>query len=264
MRNLTGTYRYLILLGVLFIFAFAYGSGKESTHTHGTSAESAMTNEASAAAAGATITGTVKFEGKVPRLGILKMEAEPACAAKHPTPVKSQALVLGEGNTMGNIFVKIKSGLKKKDYPVPTEPVVVDQNGCMYHPHVFGIRAGQTLKILNSDGILHNIHPLPKINAQFNLAMPKFKKVSKKKFTKVEEDPFLIKCDVHPWMGAYAAVMGHPFFNVTGKDGKFEISGLPAGTYEVEAWHEKLGTRTATVTVADGETKTIDFTFKRK
>jgi plastocyanin len=203
---------------------------------------------ASGGAPGA-IAGTVNFEGTAPQLSTLKMDAEPICAAKHTTAVKSQALVLGDGNVLGNVLVKVKSGLSGKNYPTPTEPVVLDQNGCIYEPHVFGVMVGQTIKILNSDGILHNIHPLPKVNKPFNLAMPKFKKESERAFDQVEEDPFLIKCDVHPWMGAYAAVMSHPYFKVTGTDGKFEIAGL--------------GVLTASVTVAAGATETVDFTFKR-
>jgi plastocyanin len=210
-----------------------------------------------------SVAGTIHFEGDVPTLSTIKMDAEPICAAKHTEAVKSQALLLGDGNTMGNVMVKVKSGLAKSSYPAPSEPVVLDQNGCIYHPHVLGVMVGQTLKILNSDGILHNIHPLPKVNEQFNLAMPKFKKESQRIFDQVEEEPFLVKCDVHPWMGAYLAVMSHPYFSVTGKDGKFEIAGLQAGTYELEAWHEKMGSMTANVTIAPGATETVDFTFKR-
>jgi plastocyanin len=214
-------------------------------------------------AAGATITGTVTYEGKVPKLRVIDMGAEPSCAAKHSPPAKSQALVLGEGNTMANIFVKVKSGLPKKTYDPPKEPVVVDQNGCIYEPHVFGVMVKQPIKFLNSDGILHNVHPLPKKNRTFNLAMPKAIKETVKTFSKVEEEMFIIKCDVHPWMQAYMSVMPHPFYSVTGKDGKFTISGLDAGTYEIEAWHERLGTKTMSVTVKEGETRTVDFTFSR-
>jgi hypothetical protein len=124
--------------------------------------------------------------------------------------------------------------------------------------------AGQPIKILNSDGILHNVHPLPKNNRKFNLAMPKAITSTEKSFPKVEETPFVIKCDVHPWMKAYAAVLGHPFYSVTSKDGKFNISGLEPGNYEVEAWHEKMGTLTASVTVKAGETAVNNFVFERK
>ncbi len=210
-----------------------------------------------------TIVGTVTFDGEVPKLKILNMDAEPACAAKHTEPVRSQALVLGDGNTLANVFVKIKSGLPEKKWAPPSEPVVLDQNGCIYDPHVFAVMVGQPLKILNSDGILHNIHPIPKINRSFNFAMPKTVKEAVRKFKKVEEEPFPIKCDVHPWMLAYMAVMSHPFYSVTGKDGKFTIENVPEGNYELEAWHEKLGTLTAPVNVSANETVTVEFVFKR-
>jgi len=215
------------------------------------------------APASAVISGVVTFQGSVPKLGEINMAADPGCMNKHAEKVFSQALVLGKNNTMANIFVRVISGLPKKNYPAPKEPVVLNQIGCMYSPHVFGVMVDQPLKILNSDGILHNIHPLPKINRKFNVAMPKTITETEKVFNKVEEDKFTIKCDVHPWMNAYAAVMSHPFYSVTGKDGKYSISGLDAGTYEIEAWHEKLGTMTAKVTVKAGETATADFAFKK-
>lgn len=207
-----------------------------------------------------SVTGTIKYEGAVPKLRPLKMDADPGCAKKHTSPVKSELLVLGEGNTMANIFVQVTGGLPAKDYPTPSEPVVIDQEGCRYIPHVLGVMVGQPLKILNSDGLLHNIHALPKVNQGFNQAMPASVKEMTKTFSK-KEPMFKIKCDVHPWMGAWIAVMDHPYFAVTGKDGKFEIDGLPAGTYEVEAWHEKLGKKSATVTISGDEAQTADFTF---
>lgn len=213
--------------------------------------------------AGATITGTVVYSGAVPKMRPIDMGAEPTCAAKHTTTAVSQALVLGADNKMAYVFVKVKSGLAKKTYEAPKEPVVIDQNGCVYEPHVFGVMAGQDLKFLNSDGVLHNVHPLPKVNRSFNLAMPKAIKETVKSFDKVEEEMFTIKCDVHPWMQAFMCVMPHPFYSVTGKDGKFTISGLEPGTYEIEAWHERLKAQTATVTVKAGETKSVDFTFSR-
>jgi len=212
-----------------------------------------------APAMAAKITGTVKYEGAVPTLRPLKMDADPGCAKKHSGPVAPDLLVLGDGNTMANIFVQIKNA-PSKEYPAPSEPAVLDQQGCQYHPHVLGVMVGQTFKILNSDGLLHNVHSLPKVNTSFNRAMPGNVKDAEFTFTKAEE-MFKIKCDVHPWMGAYVAVMTHPFFDVTETDGKFSIDGLPAGTYEVEIWHERLGTKTAKVTVADGDSKSVDFTL---
>jgi len=212
-------------------------------------------------AAGATISGTVTFAGTVPKLNTIPMDADPVCAKKHTTPVQSEKLVLGPGNTMGNILVWVSKGLPAgKTFPVPSTPVTLDQNGCMYVPHVQGIMVGQTYRILNSDGVLHNIHSLPKVNATFNKPMPPTMKEATTKFDK-PEDVFQIKCDVHPWMQAYIGVFTHPFFATTGKDGKFTISGLDPGTYTITAWHERLGTQTATVTVAANATATSNFKF---
>ena len=221
----------------------------------------AMTIWPGAAFAASTITGTVTFAGNVPKLAPLAMDADPACAKKHTAPVPNEMLVLGNGNTMGNILVWVSKGVPAgKKYPVPTTTVTLDQNGCQYKPHVQGIMVGQAYKILNSDGVLHNVHALPKINPSFNKPMPPTMKETTVKFDKAEP-VFQIKCDVHPWMTAYMGVFEHPFFSATGTDGKFTISGLDPGTYEITAWHEKLGTQTATVTVAANETKTQNIKF---
>ena len=213
------------------------------------------------ALAASSITGTVTFDGKVPALRPLAMDADPACAKKHSKPVPNEMLVLGSGNTMGNILVWVSKGLPAgKTWPAPKTPVTLDQKGCQYVPHVQGIMVGQPYKILNSDGILHNVHALPKINQGFNQPMPANMKESTKTFTKPEA-VFQIKCDVHPWMSAYVGVFTHPFFSVTKTDGKFTISGLEPGTYEITAWHERLGTQTASVTVGASDTKTQNFKF---
>jgi plastocyanin len=212
------------------------------------------------AAFAGTITGTVVYEGKVPVLKPLAVAAEPMCAKKHAT-VPNEALVLGAGNSMANVVVKVASGLPAgKTWPAPTTPVTMDQVGCQYVPHVLGVMVGQPFKVLNSDGVLHNVHSLPKINRSFNMAMPPTRKEATETFTKAE-GMFVVKCDVHPWMQSYVGVFAHPFFAVTGTDGKFSLANLPAGTYEVEAWHEKLGTQKSTVTVGASDTKTQSFKF---
>ena len=211
--------------------------------------------------AASSITGTITFDGKAPSLRPLAMDADPACAKKHTGPVANEMLALGSGNTMGNVMVFVSKGIPAgKTYPAPTTPVVIDQNGCQYKPHVMGIMVGQAYKILNSDGVLHNVHALPKINKGFNRPMPATVKEASATFDK-EEAIFQIKCDVHPWMNAFVAVFTHPFFSVSGTDGKFTISGLDAGTYEITAWHERLGTQTATITVGGSDTKSQNFKF---
>ena len=211
--------------------------------------------------AASSVSGTVTFDGKTPALKPLAMDADPACAKKHQKPVPSEMLVLGNGNSMGNIMVWVSKGLPAgKTWPAPKTPVVLDQDGCQYKPHVMGVMVGQAYKILNSDGILHNVHALPKINRGFNRPMPATVKEATATFDKAEA-VFQIKCDVHPWMNAYVGAFTHPFFSVTGADGKFAISGLDPGTYEITAWHERLGTQTASVTVGANETKAQNFKF---
>ncbi len=214
---------------------------------------------ANALAAGGSVTGTVKFDGTAPTFKEIKMDADPICVGHHKDAVYPQTLVLGEGQTMGNIFVYVKNA-PAGNFAPPADPVVIDQLGCTYSPHVVGVQVGQKVKILNPDGTLHNVHSLSKVNPEFNMAMPKFRTEVEKTFDK-PEFMFAMKCDVHPWMTAWVSVMEHPFFMVTQPDGKFEIKGLAAGTYEIVAWHEKLGSKTATVTVADGAASTNDFTF---
>ena len=215
----------------------------------------------SVADAASTINGTITFTGKPPVLRPLAMDADPVCAKKHAKPVLAEMLVLGGGNTMGNVIVWVSKGLPAgKTWPAPKTPVTLDQQGCLYVPHAMGIMVGQPYRILNSDGILHNIHTLPKVNPSFNRAMPATLKETSTTFAK-PEPIFQIKCDVHPWMSAYIGVFTHPFFSVTSTDGKFTISGLDAGSYEISAWHERLGTQTASITVTGSDTKTQDFKF---
>lgn len=209
-----------------------------------------------------SISGKVVYDGEAPKFRQIKMDADPICLTKHGKPVYPQSLLLGANKELGNVFVYVKKGLPNKKYTPPTEPVVLDQKGCMYTPHVTGVMVGQPVKILNPDGTLHNVHAMSKINPEFNLAMPKFRKSTTKVFDK-PEFMFAMRCDVHPWMVAWLSVMSHPYFSVTSTDGIFKIDNLPAGTYTIEAWQEKLGVKTAEVTISGSEEKTIDFTFSR-
>ena len=219
---------------------------------------------ANAMAGDAKVVGTVKFDGQAPNMNVIKMDADAKCIANNSgKEVKSPTLVMGTGQTVANVFVRVKSGLPTgKTYTAPTTPVEINQHGCMYIPHVIAAMTGQQVKFLNNDGTLHNVHVMSKVNPELNVAMPAFKKEAVQTFGKAE-DPFMVKCDVHPWMNGFVAVMDNPYFSVTKEDGKFEITGLEPGTYEVEVWHEKLGTQTFSVTVAAGETKTRDITLKR-
>lgn len=207
-----------------------------------------------------SITGTITFEGKAPKMKPLRLDADPICVANNEIAPKKEWLILDENKGVKNVLVFITEGLNI-DYSPPEEPMVIDQKGCIYSPHVVGIMAGQQLDILNNDGTLHNIHALPKVNKEFNKAQPRSKKKLSVKFEKPEA-PFKVKCDVHPWMGAYIGVFDHPCFAVSGDDGTYIISDLKPGEYVIEAWHEKLGSQTANVTVSDSAAHQ-DFTFKK-
>lgn len=213
-----------------------------------------------------SITGKIVYEGAIPAAlsKPIDTSGDPACAAHAgDNPPVNEVLVLGEGQTMANIVVKVIKGLPEgKTWPAPAEPAIMTQAGCRYSPHVMALQLGQTLKVLNPDGILHNVNCQPKINRPMNKAMPKNLKELEFNFDKAE-DPFRFKCDVHPWMMAFCTVIEHPFFDVTEKDGIFTIDGLDPGEYEIEAWHERLGKQTATVTVTADEPGKADFTFKR-
>ena len=260
----------LLVLGLLMAYASGCG-GSQSVDIAQQSSEPGIDRGAptvaesapAAPALGASwIAGTVTFEGEAPALRPVNMSAEAVCYEKHGgKPAPNEALVLGPRNTMGNVMVWVSKGLPAgKTWPAPNTPVVLDQDGCMYKPHVMGIMVGQPYRILNSDGILHNIHTLPKINPAFNRGQPATVEEMTTTFPK-PETMFQVKCDVHPWMSAYVGVFTHPFFSVTGADGRFTISGLRAGTYEITAWHERLGEQTASITVAANDTTTQDFTF---
>lgn len=205
-----------------------------------------------------TITGTVSYKGAAPKVRPVRMDAE--CGAFHSDPVMNESDVVNENGTSKWVFVYVKEGLGDMKFDPPGTPVVFDQVGCKYTPHVFGVQAGQPIQILNSDPMLHNIHALPKTNRPFNFGMPKKGDERTQSFKKAEV-MVKIKCDVHPWMGAYAGVVDHPYYAVTGDDGSFTIKNLPAGEYVLEAWHETHGTKTMTVKVENNGSATADFSF---
>jgi plastocyanin len=212
--------------------------------------------------AGGTISGKVKFTGAAPVMAKIDMSDEATCQKDYTTPPTKEDVVAGAGGALANVFVYVKAGLPATyTAPAATTPVVLDQHGCRYHPHVFGIMVGQTLSIKNSDGIAHNIKAKGVKNRPFNISQPN-SMATTRTFT-APEVMVPLECNVHGWMKAWLGVLPHPFFAVTGADGSFKITGLPPGTYTIEAWHERFGTQTATVTVAAGA-KTQDFTFASK
>ena len=210
---------------------------------------------------GGAVTGRARFTGAKPTNPRIDMSEEAACKAKYTTPPTAETVIVNPNGTLANVFVYVKAGLPAgATYPAPATPVVIDQNGCRYHPHVLGIMVGQNLEIQNSDPLLHNIKARPVKNRPFNVSQPSAGMKTMRTFTAAEV-MVPLECNVHGWMNAFLGVLPHPFFAVTGADGSFSLKGLPPGTYTIEAWHEKYGTQTATVTVAGAAPKTQDFTF---
>ena len=246
--------------------AFLVSCGGGNTNQNAQNAAPASSGAAAPAAPAvdpaiaATVTGKVTFTGTAPAPAPIKLGADPYCEKANPG-LTTENEVVGKDGAIGNVFVYVKDGLGDRTFPAPSAPVLLDQKGCHYAPHVLGIQVGQPLQIVNSDDTLHNIHGLPKANREFNQGQPiQGMKMTHTFSTKEVMIPF--KCDVHAWMNAWIGVLDHPYYAVTSTDGTFSLKGLPPGTYTIEVWHERLGTQTQTVTVGEKETKDVAFTFK--
>lgn len=210
------------------------------------------------------ISGTIGITGNIPKPAMIDMSMDHSCMKLYGgKQVASPLVEVNPNSTLKNVFIYVKNGLANKKYPAPADPVVLNQQGCMYHPHVAGMLVGQQLEIVNDDAVLHNIHALPKNSGQFNIGQPKKGQKNFKTFDK-PEIMVKIKCDVHPWMSAWIGVLDHPFFAVSDDKGNFEIKNLPAGEYDLEAWHEKFGVQTLHVKVGKANVKNADFTYTVK
>lgn len=212
-------------------------------------------------AAPAAVSGVVKLDGPAPAVKPISMTKDPECMKMHPGGANTEETITGPDGTLGNVIVYVSEGLGDRTFDPPANPVVIEQKGCTYHPHVLTMQANQKIQIVNSDPTSHNIHPVPLNNREWNKSQPSGQPPLEATFAR-EEIAIPVKCNEHPWMRAYIAVFKHPFFMVTSKDGKFELKNLPPGQYTISAWHEKFGTVEQKVAVGPKETKTVDFVFK--
>ena len=215
------------------------------------------------AATAGSVTAIVKFEGAPPAPQLISLNGDPKCVSEHGSAQRAdEQIVVGDNQALQNVFVYVKDGLGAYGFPLPAEPVVLDQDKCRYVPRVLGVRVGQVLQVRNSDPLLHNVRSNAVINQSFNKSTPLEGMSFDHRFaTKEVMVPF--KCDVHGWMSAYVGVLDHPYFGTTAPDGKVVLGNLPPGTYTIEAWHEQLGTRTQQVTIAAKESKDVSFSFAR-
>lgn len=202
------------------------------------------------------LSGKISYTGTPPKAKMLETKSDPVCLKAHGA-VPAEEIVVGDGG-LQNVFIYVKGGLEGQTFEAPKTPVDLDQVGCRYKPHVLGVMTQQKIEIVNSDDTLHNVHPLPKDNREWNLAMP-FKGQRVKKSFRKPEIGIAVTCNVHNWMSAYICVVDNPFFAVSSADGSFTISGLPDGEYTIAAWHEKLGEKSAKVTVKGATTTSFTF-----
>jgi plastocyanin len=209
----------------------------------------------------ATVKGKIKFEGEAPKREAIDMKSDGVCVKAHSAEVLKEDVVVGKDGALKNVFVYVKKGIEGK-YDAPATTAVLDQHGCVYAPHVFGVVAGQKISIKNSDGTTHNIHTYGKKNRVINQGQPSGSPELSVEW-KVAEMSLWIKCDMHSWMSSVCHVMKHPFFAVSGDDGSFEIKNLPAGKYTIAALHETLGEQTVDIEVAAKDSKDANFSFKK-
>lgn len=212
-----------------------------------------------------SIAGTISFAGGAPAKKGISMDADPVCASSNPDPHAEDIVV--NGDKLANVFVYVKDGtvggknFSGYQFPAPPQPVTLDQKGCQYTPHVIGVQVNQTFNVTNSDPTAHNVNVDAKQNEKFNQGQSPGAAPITKQFKRAET-VIPVKCNQHPWMRAYVGVLQHPFFAVTDGEGRFEIKGVPAGTYTLVAWHEKYPQGlTHSITVGASEAKTADFSF---
>ena len=260
MRDLFGLGRAMVM-ATAAMFVIACGGGDAGGAAGG--GEEAAAEEMASPVDPATSGGIhamVAFEGMAPEMDAIDMASEPACAATYDDTPMAEEVVVGDDGGLANVFVYVREGLDASlSFPTPSSAVVMDQVGCRYVPRVVGVQAGQDLTFRNSDGLPHNINASPAENRGFNISQPV--NMDTNRSFPLAEVMVPVRCDVHGWMGAYVGVLDHPFHGVTGMGGDAHLGGLPPGEYVVEAWHERYGTQTATVTVVTGETAMASFSF---
>ncbi len=215
------------------------------------------TKEEAASSEKIDLKGVITFTGTPPKGKKLSLPG----GCKPSGETLSNEVIVTNGK-LQNVLVRITKGFEGKTFAeIPSEPLILNQENCIYHPRVAAARVGQEVIFVNSDPIFHNVKSVTKLNENFNLAMPKKDMRISKRFDKAE---FIMqaKCSVHPWMIATLAIIEHPFFSVSDVKGEFTIKSLPPGHYTLEVWHEVFGVQTKEIDV-DGKTK-LDLAFNYK
>jgi Carboxypeptidase regulatory-like domain len=208
-----------------------------------------------------TISGIVHLEGTPPTMRAINMRSVPSCDKMHATPPTLEDVVPGDNGTLQNVVVYLKGDFTPYSFPAATEPVKIDQLGCLYVPHVVAATIRTPVQVHNSDSVTHNSTTITKVNAPWNETQSVGSAPVERVFS-VPEIALALKCSVHPWMKVYMAIFSHPYFQVTGKDGSFSLKNVPPGSYTLSAWQERYGTMEQQVTLAPKGEQTVTFTFK--
>jgi hypothetical protein len=235
------------------LFSFACGGGDSAKPTRQPTPLDLSTT--------GIISGVVQFDGAAPEQTIAQLSGWSECAVQHPEGNPKAGDVLVSNGKLQNAMVYIKDGLGDRVFAVPTTPAVLDQKGCVFIPRILGVQTDQDLKMLNSDPLAHNVHGLSQHSSSWNFSLG-VKGASRTISVPKQEFMIEVKCDIHPWMRAYIGVFDHPYFMLSGADGRFTLKDVPPGAYTVEAWHERFGVQSQKVTVGTKETKEISFTFR--
>ncbi len=256
--------RRTIILGICAVSILAFACSRSQPSSSAPNATPAVTSFKVDPQTAGEISGKIFFSGKKLPAKKVDMDEDPLCAKQHATPVMDEVIAAngsGQEMTLGNVFVYVKKGLEDKNFAPPADNVTIEQKGCWFGPRVLGIQVGQTLKVINSDPLTHNIHPLPQVNREWNQSQAPGAEAFERKFTQPEV-MIRVKCNIHNWMHAWVGVVAHPYFVVTGADGSFTLRNLPPGTYTIEAWHEQLGRQEQQLTVAPAGKSESNFKFK--
>ena len=208
-----------------------------------------------------TITGTIRYTGPKPERKAIDMGSDAFCQQAHAGhPVYDESIVTGRAGGLANVFVYIQAGLEGKTFEPAQGSVVLNQHGCMFEPRVFGIRAGQVMAVRNSDKTSHDVHPKPTNNYDWNQQQSPGAPDLEHRFPRADV-MIPVKCNVHSWMHAFVGVVAHPYFAVTGPDGRFELKNVPPGDYTLAVWQEKLGEQKQTVHLAPSGAAAVNFTY---
>ena len=252
-------------VAVVFLVALTIGCGRKpstSDNADNPPANHSAGKPVDASTAGA-ITGSIHFDGVVPQMKIINMIDVPNCAKLHSAPVMTESVLPGENGTLQNVVVYLQGDFSAYSFPQAAASVKVDQEGCIYAPHVVAVMTGDPIEVTNKDAVTHNINAMSQLRQGWNETQVQDGPPITRRFSK-EEIPMTVKCNMHPWMRFYAAVVDHPYFQVTGKDGQFALRNVPPGTYTLTAWHETFGTKKQTIVVQPKQEQTVSIAFTDK